>query len=93
MIEPVRRFTASIDYKDRKLGIEMIQGETLSNDWMDFGVKSEDETFVEVFGKNPIPIVVKPKQEFKAEYDFFQNTPEQLALVKEIWKAIQRTYF
>jgi hypothetical protein len=46
-----------------------------------------------VFGKNPIPIVVKPKQEFKPEYDLFQNTPDQLELAKEIWDAIQHIYF
>ncbi len=93
MIEPVRRFAAEIDYNGRKLPIEILQGETLSNDWIDFGVKSGDDTFVQVFGKNPIPVVVKPKQPFKPDYDFFQNTPDQLAIVKEIWAAIQRIYF
>ncbi|HEV7330246.1 MAG TPA: hypothetical protein VGN63_04340 [Flavisolibacter sp.] len=93
MIDPVRSYTTEINYKDKKLAITIVQGETLSNDWIDFGVQSGDDTFLEVFGKNPIPLVVKPKQEFKAEYDLFQNTPEQIELVREIWNAIQRIYF
>lgn len=93
MIEPVRSFTTEVDYKGKKLTITIVQGDTLSNDWIDFGVKSEDDTFLEVFGKNPVPVVVKPKQEFKPSYDLFQNTPEQVELGKEIWDAIQRIYF
>lgn len=93
MIDPVRNFTTEIDYQGRKLPIVMVQGETFSNGWIDFGVKSEDDSFLNVFGSNPVPLVVKPKQAFKAEYDFFQNTPEQRELVKEIWNAIQRIYF
>ena len=93
MIDPVRRFTTAIDYKNKQLAITIVQGETFSNGWIDFGVESEDDTFVRVFGKNPIPLVVKPKQEFKPAYDLFQNTPEQIELVKEIWTAIQRIYF
>ncbi|MDQ3276924.1 MAG: hypothetical protein M3Q06_01275 [Bacteroidota bacterium] len=93
MIDPVRRFTADIDYKGKKLAIAVVQGETFSNGWIDFGVESADDTFLHVFGKNPIPLVVKPKQEFKPEYDLFQNTPEQVELGREIWNAIQRIYF
>lgn len=93
MIDPVRTYSADINYMGKKLGISIIQGETLSNDWIDFGVQSHDDTFIDVFGKNPVPLVVKPKQEFKAEYDLFQNTPEQIELVREIWNAIQRIYF
>ena len=93
MIDPVRNFTTEVDYKGKKLAITIVQGETLSNDWIDFGVKSSDDTVLTVFGKNPIPLVVKPKQVFKPEYDLFQNTPEQRELVKEIWDAIQRIYF
>ena len=93
MIDPVRRFTTEINYKGKKLSIEIVQGETFSNGWIDYGVKSEDDTFLSVFGKNPIPLVVKPKQEFKPEYDLFQNTPDQVELVKEIWDSIQRIYF
>lgn len=92
-MEPVQSFTTEIDYKDKKLAIAIIQGETLSNGWIDFGVKSEDDTFLRVFGNNPIPLVVKPKQEFKPEYDLFQNMPDQTELAKEIWNAIQRIYF
>jgi hypothetical protein len=93
MIDPVRNYTAEVKYKGKNLTITVVQGETLSNDWIDFGVKSNDDTFLQVFGKNPIPIVVKPKQEFKPEYDLFQNTPDQLELAKEIWDAIQHIYF
>jgi hypothetical protein len=93
MIDPIRRYTATIRFREKPVAISIIQGETLSNGWMDFGVKSDDDTFLEVFGKNPIPLVVKPKQEFKPEYDLFQNTPEQMELVKEIWNAIQQIYF
>jgi hypothetical protein len=93
MIDPIRNFTTEIDYKGRKLAIVIVQGETFSNGWIDFGVKSEDDTFLEVFGKNPVPLVVKPKQAFKPEYDLFQNTPDQMELAKELWNAIQRIYF
>lgn len=93
MIDPVRKFSTEIDYRGNTLSITMVQGETFSNGWIDFGVKSEDDTFLHVFGKNPVPLMIKPKQEFKAEYDLFQNTPEQRELVKEIWDAIQRIYF
>lgn len=93
MIDPVRNFTAEIEYRGKKLAITIVQGETFSNGWIDYGVKSEDDTFLQVFGNNPVPLVVKPKQEFKPEYDLFQNTPEQRELVKEIWDAIQRIYF
>lgn len=93
MIEPVRRFTTEIPYQDKTLAITIVQGETFSNGWIDFGVECGDETFRTVFGKNPIPLVVKPKQAFKPSYDLFQNTPEQVELVKEIWDAIQRIYF
>ena len=93
MIDPIRNYTADIDYRGRKLAISIVQGDTLSNGWIDFGVKSEDDTFLEVFGQNPIPLVVKPKQGFKPEYDLFQNTPEQMELVQQIWDATQRIYF
>ncbi len=93
MLDPIRTFATEIDYKGQKLPITIVQGETFSNGWIDFGVKSEDDTFLRVFGKNPVPLVVKPKQEFKPEYDLFQNTPEQIEVVKEIWDAIQRIYF
>ena len=93
MIDPVRNFTTEINYRGKKLAIAIVQGETFSNGWIDFGVKSEDDTFLQVFGKNPVPLVVKPKQAFKPEYDLFQNTPEQAELAKEIWDAIQRIYF
>lgn len=93
MIDPVRSYTTEITFRDKKLPIAIVQGEIFSNGWIDFGVKSEDDTFLSVFGKNPVPLVVKPKQEFKPEYDLFQNTPEQRELAKEIWDAIQRIYF
>ena len=93
MIDPVRNFTTEINYRGKKLAIAIVQGETFSNGWIDFGVKSEDDTFLQVLGKNPVPLVVKPKQAFKPEYDLFQNTPEQAELAKEIWDAIQRIYF
>jgi hypothetical protein len=93
MIEPVWSSKAEIEYNGKKVGIKTIQREILSNGWIDFGVKSDDNTFIEVFGKNPISIAIKPKQEFKAEFDLFQNTPEQVALAKEIWQAIQKAYF
>ena len=93
MIDPVRRYTTDIDYRGRKVAISIVQGDTLSNGWIDFGVKSEDDTFLRVFGRNPIPLVVKPKQAFKPDYDLFQNTPEQIELVQQIWQATQRIYF
>ncbi|MBB1284538.1 hypothetical protein HRH25_09150 [Flavisolibacter sp. BT320] len=93
MIDPVRNYTTEIDYRGKKISITIVQGDTLSNGWVDFGVKSSDDTFVEVFGKNPIPLVVKPKQELKPEYDLFQNTPEQIELGTKVWNAIQRIYF
>lgn len=93
MIEPVWSPITEIEYKGKTVAIRTILNETLSNGWIEFGVKSEDETFIEVFGKNPVPLAVKPKQTFKAEFDFFQNTPEQVELVKEIWAAIQQNYF
>ena len=85
--------TIEIHYRDKKVAIRTIQRETLSNGWIDFGVKSDDDTFFYVFGKNPVSMAIKPKQAFKPEYDFFQNTPEQVELVKEIWAAIQQKYF
>jgi hypothetical protein len=93
MIEPVWGPATEIVYKGKPLLIKTILNETLSNGWMEFGVKCDNETFLQVFGKNPIPLAVKPKQEFKAEYDFFQNTPEQVELVKAIWSLIQQNYF
>ena len=93
MIDPVSRYTTEVNFQGKQLAIEIVQGETFSNGWIDYGVKSADDTFLTVFGKNPIPLVVKPKQDFKPEYDLFQNTPDQIDLVKEIWQAIQRIYF
>jgi hypothetical protein len=93
MKESLRDVKTEIAYKGRTIAITTVQTEMLSNGWFNFGVQSDDDTFVEVFGKNPIPFAIKPKQEFKTEYDFFQNTPEQVELVKEIWYAIQREYF
>lgn len=93
MIEPVWSSITEINYKGKTVAIRTILTETLSNGWIEFGVKSEDETFMEVFGKNPVPLPVKPKQAFKADFDFFQNTPEQVELVRAIWAAIQQNYF
>lgn len=93
MLDPVRSHTTEIDYRGRKLSITIVQGDTLSNGWIDFGVKGSDDTFLQVFGKNPIPLVVKPKQELKPEYDLFQNTPEQIELGTAVWNAIQKIYF
>jgi hypothetical protein len=93
MLDPVWSHTTEIDYRDKKLSITIVQGDILSNGWIDFGVKSSDDTFLQVFGKNPIPLVVKPKQELKPEYDLFQNTPEQIELGTAVWNAIQRIYF
>gem|GEM_PF-6367343 len=80
-------------FKGKAVAIRTMQVELLDNGWIEFSAKSDDSTFSEVFGKNPIPIAVKPKQEFKAEFDLFQNTPEQIELSKEIWNAIQRSYY
>ena len=82
-----------IEYNNKRLVIRIIEREELNNGWIDFGVKSDDDTFLRVFGKNPIPMPIKPKEEFKPEYDLFQNTPEQVELAKRIWHEIQRMYF
>lgn len=81
-----------INYKNKGVAIRTMQVELLNNGWVEYSAKSDDSTFSEVFGKNPISIAIKPKQEFKPEYDLFQNTPEQIELSKEIWDAIQRRY-
>jgi hypothetical protein len=41
MIDPVRNYTAEVKYKGKNLTITVVQGETLSNDWIDFGCKKQ----------------------------------------------------
>jgi hypothetical protein len=82
-----------IEFNGKLVTIQTTRKEILNNGWIEFGAKSEDNTFIEVFGKNPIPIAIKPKQPFKPQYDLFQNKPEQIDLCKQIWDAIQQQYF
>lgn len=86
---------SEIEYQGNKVVTQTAQGNALANGWIEFQVKSNDESFTNVFGTDEVRIVTKPSLPYTPEndLDYDKRTPEQTILVKEIWDNIHQLYF
>ena len=93
-MEPVWSSATEVSYKGAKVAVQVAKGEILSNDWIEYHIKSEDDAFRDIMGENEIKIAIKPSLPYTPDNDlvYEQRTPEQTILVKEIWNFIRQLH-
>jgi hypothetical protein len=90
-MERAWEYATQLNYKGRKIAIQIAKGAKLANDWTQYHVKSNDDSFEHTMGEKEIQITVKPSLHYSPENDLDneKRTPEQTIIIQEIWNHIR----